>query len=305
LEIGDTAGLETCGTNRAIQSCNQVHLPSGLRLTPEPNVGNVPCMKMTASSTLVGVLMAFTASAQELKPTAPPEPADMKLLCNGKDLKGWDGDMRLWSVKDGAIRGETTKENPTYGNTFLLYVGDQGKPVVFKDFELRLSFRIEGGNAGVQYRSTHKPFKPDDKNKWVVAGYQAEVENTPGKAGFLYHESGRGWLVNVGDKVEIGEDGKPKVVGSLGDKDAIAKTYKKGDWNDYVIRCEGNHVQHWLNGIQTVDLIDNDAEPSLNKDGKPNPYTSRCMEGILALQIHAGPPMWVDYKNVRIKELNK
>jgi hypothetical protein len=94
-------------------------------------------------------------------------------------------------------------------------------------------------------------------------------------------------------------------VGSLGDKDAIAKTYKKGDWNDYVIRCEGNHVQHWLNGIQTVDLVDNDAEPSLNQDGKPNPYTSRCMEGILALQIHAGPPMWVDYKNVRIKELNK
>jgi hypothetical protein len=262
-------------------------------------------MKSILCAFSTAVVLSSTVLAQEVKPTAPPEPADMELLCNGRDLKGWDGDMRLWSVKDGAIRGETTKENPTYGNTFLLYVGDQGKPVVFKDFELRLSFRIEGGNAGVQYRSTHKPFKPDDKNKWVVAGYQAEVENTPGKAGFLYHESGRGWLVNVGDKAEIGEDGKPKVVGSLGDKDAIAKTYKKGDWNDYVIRCEGNHVQHWLNGIQTVDLVDNDAEPSLDKNGKPNPFTSRCMEGLLALQIHAGPPMWVDYKNVRIKELNK
>lgn len=262
-------------------------------------------MKTTAVSVLVGVLTAFTAAAQELKPTAPPEPADMKLLFNGTDLKGWDGDKRLWAAKDGAIRGETTKENPTYGNTFLLYVGEQGTPVSFKDFELRLSFRIEGGNAGVQYRSALKPFKDSDKNKWVVAGYQAEVENTPGKVGFLYHESGRGWLVNVGDKAEIGEDGKPQVVGTLGDKDAIGKTYKKSDWNDYVIRCEGNRVRHWLNGIQTIDLTDNDAQPAVGPDGKPKAYSARCMEGILALQIHAGPPMWVEYKNIRIKELNR
>jgi hypothetical protein len=262
-------------------------------------------MKKIAAVALAGVLMAFATLGQELKPTAPPEPANMTLLFNGTDLKRWEGDQRLWSVKNGAIRGETSKENPTYGNTFLLYVGEQGRPVVFKDFELRLSFRIENGNAGVQYRSTHKPFKDTDKNKWVVAGYQAEVENTPGKAGFLYHESGRGWLVNVGDKAEIGEDGKPQVVGTLGDKEAIAWTYKKSDWNDYVIRCEGNKVQHWLNGYQTIELTDNDTQPSASPDGKPNPYSARCMEGILALQIHAGPPMWVEYKNIRIKALNK
>lgn len=260
-------------------------------------------MKSILCTALIGGLMTAMALAQEVKPTAPSEPAGMKALFNGKDLKGWDGDMRLWSVKDGAIRGETTKENPTYGNTFLLYVGEQAQPVVYKDFELRLSFRIEGGNAGVQYRSNRKPFKPEDKNKWVVAGYQAEVENTPGKVGFLYHESGRGWLVNVGDKAEIGEDGKPQVVGSLGNKDAIAQTYKKSDWNDYVIRCERNRVQHWLNGIQTIDLEDNDTQPAMNPNGNPKPYSSRCMEGILALQIHAGPPMWVEYKNIRIKEL--
>jgi uncharacterized protein CbrC (UPF0167 family) len=260
-------------------------------------------MKTIFASISISLLSVLPSFGMELTPTAPPEPPGMKQLCNGRDLTGWEGDMRLWSVKDGAIRGETTKENPTYGNTFLLYVGDQGKPVVFKDFELRLSFRIESGNAGVQYRSAHKPFKDTDKNKWVVAGYQAEVENTPGKAGFLYHESGRGWLVDVGDKVEIGEDGKPKVVGKTADKGALAQTYKKSDWNDYVIRCEGNRVRHWLNGHQTIELIDNDTQPTLNKDGKPNPYSFRCMEGILALQIHAGPPMWVDYKNVRIKEL--
>ena len=107
----------------------------------------------------------------------------------------------------------------------------------------------------------------------------------------------------VGDKVEIGEDGKPNVVGKLGEREAIGRTYKKSDWNDYVIRCEGNRVRHWLNGIQTIELIDNDVEPAVGKDGKPNPYLARCIEGILALQIHAGPPMWVEYKNVRIKEL--
>ena len=262
-------------------------------------------MKTTFASVVFFAFSLLPGVAEEPVPTAPPEPADMKMLFNGKDLTGWDGDKRLWSAKDGTLRGETTKENPTYGNTFLLYVGDTGKPVVFKDFELRLSFRIDHGNSGVQFRSVHKPFDEGDRNKWVVAGYQAEVENKPGKVGFLYHESGRGYLVNVGDKVEIGEDGKPNTVGKLGDRAAIAKTYKMSDWNDYVIRCEGNKVRLWLNGIQTIELTDNDTEPAVGKDGKPNPYAVRCIEGLLALQIHAGQPMWVDFKNIRIKELNK
>ncbi len=116
------------------------------------------------------------------------------------------------------------------------------------------------------------------------------LENTPGKVGFLYHERGRGYICNVGEKVEVGDDAKPKVVGKLGDKDAIGKTYKKSDWNDYVIVAQGNHLQHWLNGIQTVDVIDNDPKNSL-------------ASGVLALQIHAGPPMWVEFKNVRLKHL--
>jgi hypothetical protein len=231
--------------------------------------------------------LAFAEDAAAPKPTAPPEPKDMVALFNGKDLTGWEGDMRLWSFKDGIVRGETTKENVAKGNTFLIWKGG-----VLKDFELRISFRIKGGNSGIQYRSRHLPFKPDAENKWVVAGYQAEVEDTPGKVGFLYHEAGRGWLCNVGDKIEIGDDAKPKVVGSLGDKEAIAKTYRKSDWNDYVIICEGNHVRHYLNGIQTVDMIDNDKK-------------NRLMEGILALQIHAGDPMVVEFRDVRLKQYGK
>lgn len=230
---------------------------------------------MLAISTL-----AFAADAP--KATAPDEPADMVQLFNGKDLTGWDGDTRLWSIKDNVVRGETTKENVTKGNTFLIWKGG-----TLGDFELRLSFRIAGGNSGVQYRS--KQVDSPDTNKWVVSGYQAEVEDTPGKVGFLYHERGRGYLCNVGETVVIGEDAKPQVVGSLGERDAIGATYKKSDWNDYVIIAKGNHLKMYLNGIQTVDLTDNDTK-------------NRALEGILALQIHAGPPMVVEFKNVRLKQ---
>ena len=227
----------------------------------------------------------FATAADGPSPAAPPESSDMKQLFNGKDLDGWDGDKRLWSWQDGVVRGQTTSENVAKGNTFLIWKGGE-----LADFELRLSFKIAGGNSGVQYRAEHVPFKETDENKWVIKGYQAEVEDTPGKVGFLYHERGRGYLCNVGEKVEVGDDAKPKVVGQLGDKDAIAKTYKKSDWNDYLIIGKGKHIQHFLNGWQTVDIVDNDPKNS-------------ALKGVLALQIHAGPPMTVEFKNVRLKEL--
>jgi hypothetical protein len=230
---------------------------------------------------------ALAADKEEApKPTAPPEPEGMKALFKGDELTGWDGDKRLWSVKDGVVRGETTKENPAKGNTFLIW-----KDGTLGDFELRLSFRIKGGNSGIQYRSKHLPAKEGDQNRWVVSGYQAEVEDTPGKVGFLYHERGRGYLCNVGEKVTIGDDAKPKVVGKLGDKAAIGTTYKKSDWNDYVIIARGNHLVHYLNGVQTVDVTDEDPKNS-------------AASGILALQIHAGPPMVVEFKNVRLKQFD-
>ncbi|MGE3805850.1 MAG: DUF1080 domain-containing protein [Gemmataceae bacterium] len=244
-------------------------------------------MIRTSLFALLAALIVPVLLAQEApKPTAPEEPKDMKALFNGKDLTGWEGHSKLWSFKDGIVRGETTKENPAKGNTFLIWKGGE-----LGDFELRLSFRIKGGNSGVQYRSKQIESKNPD-NMWVVSGYQAEVEDTPGKVGFLYHERGRGYLCNVGDKVEIGADGKPKVVGKLGDKAAIGKTYKKSDWNDYVIIAKGNHIQQFLNGYQTVDVVDNDPK-------------GRAMSGILALQIHAGPPMVVEFKDVRLKQYDK
>ena len=213
------------------------------------------------------------------KPEAKTD-SDFERIFNGKDLTGWDGDPRLWSVVDGAIRGQTTEENPAKGNTFCVWRG--GKP---KNFILKIKFRIENGNSGIQYRSS-------ETDKWRISGYQAEVENKQGKVGFLYHEKGRGWLVDVGDIMVIDKDGGKNVVGKIADQKKLIEAgyYRDNDWNEYTIVCRGNHIVHYLNGFQTIELIDNDPK-------------GRLMEGLLALQIHAGPPMTVDFKDILLKHL--
>ncbi|MCP4454890.1 MAG: DUF1080 domain-containing protein [Planctomycetes bacterium] len=211
-------------------------------------------------------------------------------IFNGEDLVGWDGDPRLWTVRDGVIRGETTPENPTRGNTFCIWRG--GRP---DDFELKLKFKIRNGNSGVQYRS--KEFA-----KWRITGYQAEVENKQGKVGFLYHEGGRGWLVNVGDFLTIDQPGIKTVVSQVNDPKALIEAgyYREQDWNEYHIICQGNHVQHYLNGFQTVELIDDDR---ITNPNDPKDRKGAIREGVLALQIHAGPPMLVEFKDIRVKTL--
>lgn len=211
-------------------------------------------------------------------------------LFDGKDLGAWDGEPQLWSVKDGLIRGETTPENPARGNTFLVYRGG-----TFGDFHLNLKFKIHSGNSGVQYRS--KEF-----GKYRISGYQAEVENNPGTVGFLYDEGGRAWLVNVGDLMVIDEAGEKVVRGRVNDQKQLIDDgyYNDKDWNEYDIICQGNHLQHFLNGYQTMELIDNDR---LTAPGDPQDRKGASRKGLLALQLHAGPPMIVDFKDIRVKRL--
>lgn len=226
----------------------------------------------------------FEMTAAELGQT------DWKWIFNGKDLSGWEGDERLWSVKDGVIQGQTTITKPAFGNTFLIWRG--GKP---KDFELKLKFRIHNGNSGVQYRSK-------EVGKYVVSGYQAEIENNPGKVGFLYHEKGRGWLVNVGDMMVIDEEGHKNVISKVADKDELIKAgyYKEKDWNEYRIIAQGNHLTHYLNGYQTIELVDNDR---LTNPDDPDDRKGAAKKGLIALQIHTGLPMLVEFKDIRIREL--
>jgi len=241
---------------------------------------------------LAFVLCAGWSAAQE-KAAAPAPEAGFVSLFNGKDLTGWDGDPRLWSVKDGVIRGQTTEEKKASGNTFCVWRG--GK---LKDFILKTTFRIAGGNSGIQYRSK-------EMRKWRISGYQAEVCNG-GSVGFLYHESGRGSLCRVGDFVEVNAAGEGKAekksVGKVADRKALAKAgyYKPNDWNEYTIIAQGNYLRHYLNGWPTVALIDNDRTTDPND---PRDTRGRALEGLLALQIHAGPPMVVEFKDIFLKPL--
>ena len=204
-----------------------------------------------------------------------------KAIFDGKTLKGWEGNPKLWSVKDGTISGQTTKENPTRGNTFIIW-----RESDVADFELRLDFRIVGGNSGIQYRSK-------EIRKWVIAGYQADFDAPGGWTGSLYSEAnGRGMLAKRGNKVVIGADGKKQNVGTTTPEKDIVATVKKEGWNSYTIIAKGNHLIQKVNGKVTIDLVDNDEK-------------RRTMKGLLALQLHAGPPMLVQFKNIRIKMLDK
>ena len=239
----------------------------------------VRCLVFAALS-----LIALDAMAADGPQAAPPEPPDMQRLFNGEDLTGWDGDPRLWSVKDGAIRGETTTENKANGNTFIVW-----KDGVTKDFELRLSFRSSAtNNSGIQYRSKQIT-DGNVRNKWVVRGYQHEIRNElklPNVSGFIYDEGGkRGRICLVGEKATWEENGK-KVTDTLIDQAAFETLFKLDDWNDVVIIARGDHIQHYLNNRLILDFTDS---PEL-----------ALREGILALQLHAGNPMWVEFKNIRI-----
>ncbi len=235
---------------------------------------------------MVAAGMAVAAEA-EIEGFGPPDEDGFIPIFNGKDLTNWDGIPELWSVKDGAIHGGHEGRR---GNTFCIWRGG-----LIGDCEFKVTFRINNGNSGIQYRSV-------DCGNHVVSGYQAEVQNKKGKVGFLYGERGRGWLVSVGEKVVIDENGKKKVVGKLGDKMELTKDYKMKGWNTYRIVCDGNHIQHFLNGVQTIDLVDNYLDAP--EAEKPNLKKGR-LKGVLALQLHGGGPMWVEFKDIKIKPLEK
>ena len=240
--------------------------------------------------TILAVLsLSPTLLADDAARTPPPEAGDMKVLFNGKDLTGWDGDPRLWSVKDGVLRGETTKDNPAKGNTFIIW-----KDGTVKDFDLRLSFRMNAANnSGIQYRSRHIT-EGKVSNNWVVRGYQHELRNEkkfPNTSSFIYDEGGkRGRMCLVGERAVWTADGKKEVKETFVTQEAFDKLMRLDDWNDVVIIAKGKNVKHYLNGQLVVDFTDED--PKLAQS-----------EGVLALQLHAGAPMWVEFKNIRLKQI--
>jgi hypothetical protein len=201
-------------------------------------------------------------------------------IFNGKDLKGWEGDPALWSVEDGAIVGRTTADAPIKNNTFLIW--KDGK---VGDFRLKFEYKIEGGNSGVQYRS-----KVIDPAKWIVGGYQADIDSSPTYSGINYDEQGRGILAERGKRARIAKDGK-KEVESFGDAAELQKSIKKDDWNKYLVEVVGPRMRHTINGKLMSVVIDRDAKHAVK-------------EGVLALQVHQGPPMVVRFRNFSLERVD-
>ncbi len=245
-----------------------------------------PHMKHTSFSSLFRSGAALAALA--LVSTSNVSAEDGKPIFNGKDLTGWHGVSEFWSVQDGCITGHTTTEHMVAENTFLIW--DGGEPA---DFELTFKYKLTDmdgksekfGNSGVQYRS--KIVNPVYS---VLSGYQADMECGKTYSGILYEERGRGILANRGEKVVIKDGQNPKkskieVVGEVGKSDEIQAKINMGEWNDYKIVAKGNHLQHFINGVQTVDVIDETAEGA--------------KKGVIGLQLHKGPTgMTVQYKDM-------
>ena len=209
--------------------------------------------KMVLPCGIVLSLLSFVALVQAADEKGTP-------LFDGKTFDGWEGNLTVFRIEDGAIVGGSLKEKVAR-NEFLCTKKEYG------DFELRVTFKLlgESANAGIQFRTKRIP------NHHEVSGYQADMGQE--YWGCLYDESRR-------KKVLAGPD-----------KETVAKIVKPNDWNEYVIRAEGKHIQQWLNGTKTVDYTETDG--------------TVAPTGVIAVQIHGGPPSEAWYKNITIQELKK
>lgn len=197
-------------------------------------------------------------------------------LFDGKTLRNWTGDRKYWSVKEGALTGVT--DGTLKMNRFITWKGS-----TVRNFDLRVKVKLSsGGNSGIQYRGTSRP----DLGLDVVTGYQCDVvSSNPNYDGMLYEEKGRRILAHTGERVVIDPQGRSWIVGKL-----PVKKFAADRWHDYRVKVVGNHHQHWIDGHQTADLVDFDE-------------TGRALEGVLAFQVHVGPKMMVQFKDIDIKHL--
>jgi hypothetical protein len=202
-----------------------------------------------------------------------------KNMFDGKTLDGWKGDKMVWRVDNGVIVGETTPEHLIKSNTFLIYEKEQPS-----DFEMLAEFKISAeGNSGIQYRSSSV-----DSIPFTLKGYQADIDGGNVYTGQNYEERGRGFLAKRGEVAVLEKGQQPKITSMIGNPDSLKSVIKNGDWNELKIVAKGNRLTHFINGQLMSDVTDNDSD-------------LRKMNGIIGFQVHAGPPMKVEYRNIKIK----
>jgi len=245
---------------------------------------------------LAGVVALMLIS---LQPCMAEDEAGFEPLFDGKTLDRWDGSPELWKVQNGVIRGATLESKPLKANEFLIWKGEVA------DFVLRLEFRVAdrgAGNSGVQYRSHRVP----EAGRWVVGGYQIDIERTNKYMGILYEERGRGILALRGEQVLLSPatqvtgpratgDGAnkytKKVTGQVGNPDEIVRGVRAGEWQSLEVSAIGNEHVHRLNSHITVRVTDEDTAHSASR-------------GLLALQLHQGAAMQIEFRNIRLKQLS-
>jgi hypothetical protein len=244
------------------------------------------------------VLIAILAVGCKVSSTAQNEKG-FKSIFDGKTLNNWEGDAKYWRVENGNLVGEITPETLLKTNSFITWKG--GEPA---DFELKGEFNItEKGNSGINYRSVKLP-----DIQFALRGYQADIDGNNTYTGQNYEERGRTTLAYRGQITSINPQISPmtpeevrkkvqknawtelKVTGSLGENESLKTKINKQDWNTFHLVIKGNRLQHYINDILMSDVTDNDLVNGKSK-------------GILGVQVHVGPPMKVQYRNLRIKEL--
>jgi hypothetical protein len=244
---------------------------------------------------LTGLLLtaAIVAAAQQPAPYAPkqsdrPEPVagdepGFQPIFDGKTLTGWEGDPKHWRVEAGSLVGEITADTVIKSNTFIVWRG--GRP---KDFELKLDYRITPeGNSGINYRSVIVPDTVRPDNKFAMRGYQCDIDGRKRYVGNNYEEKGRLFLAVRGQLTRVVGGRTPVLVSALGDATELGALVTD-DWNSVHIMARGNLLTHIVNGRVMSVVIDDDG-------------ANRPEDGLIGVQVHVGPPMKVEYRNVRLK----
>lgn len=208
-------------------------------------------------------------------------------------MKNWDGDPTYWRAEGGSLVGESTAANPIKENTFVIWRG--GEPA---DFELKLEFRMNSTNSGIQFRSQHVPpggsGRGSVSGKWVLKGYQADIDFDNQFTGMIYEERGRAFLTRRATPRQaayIAPDGSKKIIGNLETTpNELKALIKPGDWNHVHLIARGNTLVNIVNGHVMAMIVDDDAK-------------NRAMKGLLGFQIHVGPPMKIAFRNIFLKKL--
>jgi hypothetical protein len=244
----------------------------------------------------IGAALALRgASAQQpADPVYVPRQADRpaalegnepgyRTIFDGKTLTGWEGDSRYWRVEDGSLVGEISAETVIKSNTFIIWRG--GRPA---DFDLKLDYRITPeGNSGINYRSEIVPDTVTPGNRFAMRGYQFDIDGRKRYSGNNYEEKGRLFLAVRGQLTRVVGGRPPVLVSTFANADDLAKVAMDG-WNSVHVIARGPTLTHLLNDQLMCVVVDDDA---------PN----RPANGLIGVQVHVGPPMKVEYRNIRLK----